>query len=180
MAIDVPHLLARKLHSALQDSRMKRVKFGYPGTLQKICYLCRTSVGSNSMRRYIRKPEEQQKNEGLPQPSLKNNVEGVSTITTSTVHGQPFEDSMEFVGNKMPWLFPEEDVGVTTFVVMHGNVNAYQWEEFMNNDMDRSLTSDEDLSHAKYSFDGRFVFSLFYKNDAFQRTIYLLGGFLHT
>ena len=33
MAIDVPHLLARKLHYALQDSKMKRVKFSYPGTL---------------------------------------------------------------------------------------------------------------------------------------------------
>ena len=36
MAIDVPHLLARKLHYALQDSKMKRVKFNYPSTLQKI------------------------------------------------------------------------------------------------------------------------------------------------
>ena len=33
MAIDVPHLLARKLHSTLQDSKMKRVKFSYPDTL---------------------------------------------------------------------------------------------------------------------------------------------------
>ena len=40
MATDVPHLLARKLHFALQDSKMKRVKFNYPGTLQKIIDLC--------------------------------------------------------------------------------------------------------------------------------------------
>ena len=40
MAIDVPHLLARKLHSALQDSKMKRVKFSYPDTLQTIIDLC--------------------------------------------------------------------------------------------------------------------------------------------
>ena len=40
MAIDVPHLLARKLHSTLQDSKMKRVKFSYPRTLQKIIDLC--------------------------------------------------------------------------------------------------------------------------------------------
>ena len=33
MAIDFPHLLARKLHSTLQDSKIKRVKFNYPGTL---------------------------------------------------------------------------------------------------------------------------------------------------
>ena len=65
---------------------------------------------------------------------------------------------MESMGNDMPSLFLEEDVGVTTFARMHGNVNVYQWEEFMNNDMDRSPTSDEDLSHAKYSFDARFVF----------------------
>ena len=44
MVIDVPHLLARKLHSVLQDSKMKRVKFSYPGTLQKIIDLCRPSV----------------------------------------------------------------------------------------------------------------------------------------
>ena len=62
MAIDVPHLLARKLHSALQDSKMKKVKFSYSGTLQKIIDLCRPSVfGSNSIRTYIRKPKEQQK-----------------------------------------------------------------------------------------------------------------------
>ena len=44
---------------------------------------------------------------------------------------------------------------------MHGNENADQWEEFVNNDMDRSPTSDEDLIHAKYYFDGIFVFYLF-------------------
>ena len=103
MAIDVPHLLARKFHSALQDSKMKRVKFSYSGTLQKIIHLCRPYVvGSNSIRTYIRKPKEQQKNEELPQPYLKNNVDGFSTVTTSTVHGQPFEDNMESVGNDMP------------------------------------------------------------------------------
>ena len=45
---------------------------------------------------------------------------------------------------------------------MHGNENADQWEEFVNNDMDRSPMSDEDLIHGKYSFDGIF-FSLFDK-----------------
>ena len=169
MAIDVPHLLARKLHSALQDSKMKRVKFSYLGTLQNIIDLCRPSVvGSNSIRTYIRNPKEQQKNEELPQPSLKNNVEGVSTITTSIVHEQPFEDNIKYVGNDMPSLFHEEDFVVTTLAGMHGNVNADQWDEFVNNDMDRSLTSDEDLVHAKYSFDGRFVFSLFDKMVHFK------------
>ena len=36
MAIDVPHLLEKKMHFALQESKMKRVKFNYPCTLQKI------------------------------------------------------------------------------------------------------------------------------------------------
>ena len=72
----------------------------------------------------------------MPQPSLKNNVEGISIVTTSTVHGQPFEDNMESMGNYMPSLFPEEDVVVTTLSRMHGNVNADQWEKFVNNDMD--------------------------------------------
>ena len=62
MATDVHHLLARKLHSALQDSKMKRVKFSYPDTLQKIIDLCQpTVVGSKSIRTYIRKPKEQKK-----------------------------------------------------------------------------------------------------------------------
>ena len=51
---------------------------------------------------------------------------------------------------------------------MHGNENADQWEEFVNNDMDRSPTSDEYLIHAKYSFYGRFVFSLFDKMMHFK------------
>ena len=38
----------------------------------------------------------------------------------------------------------------------------------MNDDMDHSPTSDEDLIHAKYSFDGRFVFSLFDKMVHFK------------
>ena len=62
LAIDVPHLLARKLHSTLQDSKMKRIKLSYLDTLQKIIDLCQPSVvGSNSIRTYIRKPKEQQK-----------------------------------------------------------------------------------------------------------------------
>ena len=124
-------------------------------------------LGSNSIRTYIRRPKEQQKNEELTQPSLKNNVEGVSTVTTSTIHGQPFEDNMEFVGNDMPSLSLEHDVAVTTLVGMHGNENVVQWEEFVNNDMDYSLTSDEYLIHAKKKFDGIF-FPLFDKMVHFK------------
>ena len=65
---------------------------------------------------------------------------------------------MEPVGNDMPSLSLKEDVAVITLVGIHGNENVEQWEEFMNNDMNHSPTSDEDLIHAKYSFDGRFFF----------------------
>ena len=65
---------------------------------------------------------------------------------------------MEPLGNDIPSLSLEEDVSITTLVGMHGNENLDKWEEFVNNDMDRSPMSDEDLIHAKYSFDGRFFF----------------------
>ena len=45
---------------------------------------------------------------------------------------------MESMGNDVPSLSLEEDVVVTTLDGMHGNENLYQWEEFVNNDMDRS------------------------------------------
>lgn len=44
MAIDIPHLLAKKSNFALQESEMKRVKFNYLGMLQKIIHLYRPSV----------------------------------------------------------------------------------------------------------------------------------------
>ena len=75
---------------------------------------------------------------------------------------------MKHVGNNIPSLSLEEDVAITTLVGMHGNENKDQWEEFVNNDMDRSPTSDEDLIYAKYSFDGRVVFSLFDKMVHFK------------
>ena len=61
---------------------MKRVKFSYPNTLQTIIDLCHPSVvGSKSIRTYIRKPKEQQKNEELPQPNLEKTLnEAASTI----------------------------------------------------------------------------------------------------
>ena len=82
---------------------------------------------------------------------------------------------MEPVGNYMPSLSLEEYVAVTTLVGMHGNTNADQWEEFVNNDMDHSPTSDEDLIHPKYSFDCRFVFSLFDKLVHFKEQYTLWG-----
>ena len=59
---------------------------------------------------------------------------------------------MEPVGNDMPSLSLEEDVVVTALVGMHGNENVDQWEEFVNNDMDCSPTSDEDHSSSRIDF----------------------------
>ena len=81
---------------------------------------------------------------------------------------------MEPMGNDMHSLSPKEYVVATNLVGMHGNENAYQWEEFVNNDMDHSPMSDEDLIHAKYSFDGRFFFSLFDKMVHFKEQSTLL------
>ena len=52
----------------------------------------------------------------------------------------------------MPSLSLEEDVAVTTLVGMHGNENVDQWEEFVNNDIDRSPTSDEDRCSSRIDF----------------------------
>ena len=57
LAIYFPHLLQKKLHFALQESKMKRVKFSYPGTLQKIIDLYRPSTieGSIFKNTYIKR-----------------------------------------------------------------------------------------------------------------------------
>ena len=39
--IYIPYILARKLHSALQESQSRKVKFSFMGTLQKLIDLCR-------------------------------------------------------------------------------------------------------------------------------------------
>ena len=56
-AIDVPHLLAKKMLFALQESKMKRVKFSYPGTLQNIIDLYRPSTveGRRFKNTYIKR-----------------------------------------------------------------------------------------------------------------------------
>ena len=38
--VDIPYLLAKKLHYALQESQLRKVKFSFLGTLQKIIDLC--------------------------------------------------------------------------------------------------------------------------------------------
>ena len=38
--IDIPYLLSKKLHSALQEIQLRKVKFSFLGTLQKVIDLC--------------------------------------------------------------------------------------------------------------------------------------------
>jgi hypothetical protein len=54
-AIDVPHLLAKKLHYALKESKKKNIKFSFPSTLQKIIDLYRPNVQTNPLKTYIRR-----------------------------------------------------------------------------------------------------------------------------
>ena len=42
--VDIPYLLVKKIHSALQESQFNKVKFSFPSTLQKIIDLCRPHV----------------------------------------------------------------------------------------------------------------------------------------
>ena len=69
LAIDVPHLLAKKMHFALQESKMKKVKFSYPGTLQKIVDLYRPSnvKGSRFKNTYLRRSNLDKINKEVPQ-----------------------------------------------------------------------------------------------------------------
>ena len=39
--VDIPYLLGKKIHGALQESELKKVRFIFPGTLQKIVDFCR-------------------------------------------------------------------------------------------------------------------------------------------
>ena len=78
--VDIPYLLAKKLHSALQESQLRKVKFSFPGTLQKIIDLCRphateTEIGDINQhgkisfpkppvhKTYIRKRKSKEHNE---------------------------------------------------------------------------------------------------------------------
>ena len=59
LAIDVPHLLEKKLHFALQERKMKRVMFSYLGTIQKIIDIYQPSIaeGSRFKNTYIKRPK---------------------------------------------------------------------------------------------------------------------------
>ena len=78
--IDIPYLLAKKLHFALQESQLRKVKFSFLGTLQNIIDLCQphaieTDIGDINQhgnislpkphvhKTYIRKRKSREHNE---------------------------------------------------------------------------------------------------------------------
>jgi len=73
---------------------MKRVKFSYPGTLQKIIDLYRpnTVEGSRFKNTYIKRPKMDKINQEVPQQSPKDNVQ---------VPEEPFEYCMEGMGSDL-------------------------------------------------------------------------------
>ena len=81
--VDIPYLLDKKLHSALQESQLRKVKFSFPGILQKIIDLCQPHAteieigdinqhGKISLpkpivhKTYIKKRKSREHNEELP------------------------------------------------------------------------------------------------------------------
>ena len=80
--IDIHYLLAKKLHSAQQESQLRKVKLSLPGTLQKIIDVCRphateTEIGDINQhgkisfpkphvhKTYIKKHKRREHNEEL-------------------------------------------------------------------------------------------------------------------
>ena len=107
LAMDVPHLLVKKLHFLLQERKMKRVKFSYPGTLQKIIdlYRPRTVEGSRFKNTYIKRPKLDKINQEVPQQYPKDNVQ---------LSEEPFEYCMEGMGSD-----PEEFDVVSILAGLH-------------------------------------------------------------
>ena len=170
LAIDVPHLLAKKMHFALQESKMKKVKFSYPGTLQKIVDLYRPSnvEGSRFKNTYLRRSSLDKINKEVPQQSPTDNVQ---------VPERPFEYCMQGIGSD-----PEELDAVSILAGLHEgkemNVNEMHDVEF--NEQEEHSDDDiygpaemplviytppqlgvEKTSSSKYFFDGKIVFKLF-------------------
>ena len=90
--VDIPYLMAKKLHSALQESQLRKVKFSFPGTLQKIIDLCRPhateiEIGDINQhgkiyfpkphvhKKYVRKHKRREHNEEFPVQSPQHNKE---------------------------------------------------------------------------------------------------------
>ena len=79
----IPYLMSKKLHSALQENQLRKVKFSLLGTLQKIIDLCRPhateiEIGDINQHRnislpkppihktYIKKHKRKEHNEEFP------------------------------------------------------------------------------------------------------------------
>ena len=92
--LDIPYLLAKKLHSALQESQLRKFKFSFPCTLQKIIDLRRphateTEIGDINQhgkislpkppvhKTYIKKHKSREHNEEFPVQSPQQNKEVV-------------------------------------------------------------------------------------------------------
>ena len=54
-AIDVPHLLAKQVHYAIRESKIKKDKFTFQRTQHKIIDLYRPSVQTRPFKTYIRR-----------------------------------------------------------------------------------------------------------------------------
>ena len=70
--VDIPYLLVKKIHFALQESQLRKVKFSFLSTLQKIIDLCRphaieTKIGDINQHGNIHfpKPPIHKKNEEI-------------------------------------------------------------------------------------------------------------------
>ena len=81
--VDIPYLLDKKLHSALQESQLRKFKFSFLCTLQKIIVLCRphateTEIGDINQhgkislpkppihKSYVKKCKRREHNEEFP------------------------------------------------------------------------------------------------------------------
>jgi hypothetical protein len=74
-SIDVPHLLAKKLHHALEESKKKKIKFSFPGTLQKIIDLYQPSDQTSPLKTYIRRSKKKKPIEEVLEETAVDGVE---------------------------------------------------------------------------------------------------------
>jgi hypothetical protein len=67
MAIDVPHLLAKKLHYSLEESKENNIKFNFSGTLQNIVDLYRPDDQTSPLKTHIRRLRTKKPIEEIPE-----------------------------------------------------------------------------------------------------------------
>ena len=61
----IPYILDKKIHSTLQESQLRKVKFSFSGTLQKIIDLCRphateTDIGDINVKKRKRREHNEE------------------------------------------------------------------------------------------------------------------------